>query len=693
MHPKIKPQHLEKTAYLYLRQSTPQQLIDHKESVRYQLSLKDKLTELGFKQIEVIDSDLGKSGAGYSEREGFAHILQEVYQERAGAVSAWEASRLARSHYEWQNLIRFCQITGTLVIDESGVYDPTNIDDNAMLGIKATLCEYELNMLQKRARAGALEKARRGELYTILPPGYYLSDDGVYEMVPDERIRDALKLVFDKFDEFGSAHQVLLWFRDEKVNFPKQRYHQGKRTTVWEPPLYSHILSVLKNPAYAGTYVYGRCTTKTVIRDNKVVKITHHPLPMEKWKVIIPDHHAGYISWERYLKNQQRLCDNDHTFQASSKGAVKKGIALLTGLLHCGQCGRTLQVKYSGRDSKSVRYFCRGNYNSTGQVKKCYGISGKILEAAIVREVLKVIEPAAISAALEAEQKLSNERSERQQRLELALEQARYESDRRARQFNAIEPENSLVIRQIQAQWDEALFEVDRIQRQLDKETAAYQPLNEQQRQQLYALADDLPRVWNLSSTDERTKKRIIRALIENIVVRSEPDSAYDRVAIHWFGGVHQEIMLKRPQQNEIGFKTDKKAIDLIAELAAITNDGTIARILNRCGLKTAGGTSWNQSRVSMVRHTKRIRGFSKKAYENSRVINIARAAAILTVSPDIVRRMIKMGLIQAKQVVRYAPWMIDRSELEKECVIKAVESIKQHGELNDLSNQQQLCL
>jgi len=441
---KIRPIHLERLAYLYLRQSTPQQMLDHKESLRVQLQLKEKLLDLGFKNVEVIDTDLGKSGAGYADRAGFGKILNEVYQERVGAVAAWEASRLARSDYEWRNLIRFCQITNTLVIDESGIYDPNNIDDNAMLGIKATMCEYELNMLMKRARAGSLEKARRGELYTMVPSGYYLTEEGKCEMEVDERIQQTLQLVFDKFNEFGSAHQVLLWFCDEGIKFPKVRYYQKKRTIEWELPIYSTILSVLKNPIYAGAYVYGRSTTRTFIRDNKPVKTAHHLLPMEEWTVLLENQHAAYISWEQYLKNQQQLCDNAHHSNWVSKGAAKKGISLLTGLIMCAVCGRKLNVKYSGRDGKNVRYVCRGCYNSTGKRDNCFTTNGRKLDAAVVDEVLKVIGPAAINASLEAEDRLSSERSEHQQRLELALEQARYVSDRRQRQFNAVDPRKSI---------------------------------------------------------------------------------------------------------------------------------------------------------------------------------------------------------------------------------------------------------
>jgi DNA invertase Pin-like site-specific DNA recombinase len=693
MHPKIQPNHLEKMAYLYLRQSSPQQLIDHRESRRVQLQLEDKLYELGFSNVVVIDSDLGKSASGYGYREGFAKILNDVCHECVGAVAAWEASRLARSHFEWQNLIRFCQITGTLVIDEGGVYDPTNIDDIAMLGIKATMCEYELNLLAKRARAGLLQKAQRGDLYSMLPAGYYLTEDGQYEMDPDERVQRTVKLVFDKFQQLGTVRQVLLWFRDERVEFPKVSHRDGIRTIVWELPIYNTLLGVLKNPAYAGAYVYGRRQTRTFIRDGKPVKTSGHPVSMDEWKVLIPDHHRAYISWERFVQNQQQLRENTNRHSPFSKGAPKMGSSLLAGLLSCGHCGRKLSVKYSGRYGRSVRYICRGAFSTTGQTEKCFSTSARRLEEAVIREVLKTVQPAAVSAALEAEKRLSAQCSERQRMLRLELEQARYEAERRERQFNAVEPENRLVIRQLQTLWNEALAKVERLEQELTQEQENQRPLDEEQRQRLYELADALPRLWHLPSTDERTKKRLIRTLIEGIIATAEPESDQNRFIIRWAGSIHSEIRLKRYKRGEHGRKTPQDALEIVKELARITDDRDIARILNRCGLRTATGQSWNQSRVRSLRQANQIPAFSKQSYENADFINLRQAANQLEISPETVLRLIKAGLIQAKQIVRYAPWSIPRSELTKSSVLEAVQSIKKNGKGKTQMNKNQLTL
>jgi DNA invertase Pin-like site-specific DNA recombinase len=694
MHPKIKSSHLEKIAFLYLRQSSPQQLLDHQESPRVQRGLQNILRQWGFSRVEVVDIDLGKSAAGYLKRPGFVKILNAVCLGQAGAIAAWEASRLARSSFDWQNLIRFCQITGTLVIDESGIYDPTNSDDLAMLGIKATMSEYELNLLAKRARAGLLEKAKRGELHTLVASGYDLTDAGQYEMDSHERVRQSVNWVFEQFDEIGTIRQVHLWFAENHVESPIVHYHRGgQRTISWEVPSYQLLRDVLTNPAYAGAYVWGRRATRTFIREQQPVKTAGHPLPMPEWKVLILDHHPGYISWEKFLRNQERIRENSNKHRPFSKGAAKMGSSLLSGLMVCGHCGRKLMPKYSGRDGKSVRYICRGVAATTGQTDKCFSTNARKLEQVVVQEILKILQPAAIDAAIAAEQKLSSESSARQKSLELELEQARYDAERRQRQFDAVDPENRLVLRNVLAQYEQALAKAEHLQQELEKEKAQHQPFDESQRQTLYALANDLPRLWNLSSTDERSKKRLMRTLIESIVAKAEANSDVNCFVIRWVGDVHSEIRLKRNQRGENGLKTNRDVIELVKELATITNDSDIARILNRCGLKTGRGLSWNQLRVKEIRKAYELPAFSKTQHETANCVHLRQAAEQLGVSPDAVRRLIKSGLINAKQIVRHAPWLIAQSELEKPEVVDAVTSIKKNGEAKIQFNQQQLTL
>ena len=681
MYQKVQPYHLNKIAYLYLRQSTPQQLIDHQESLRVQLRLKDKLEELGFDdRIEVIDWDLGKSAAGYMERLRFKYIIDNVCQVRVGAVEAWEASRLARSHFEWQNLIRFCKVSWTLVIDESGIYDPTNVDDMAMLGIKAALSEYELNLLVKRAQAGILEKASRGELYRIVPSGYYLSVDNKLELDPNERIRETIQLVFDKFDEQGSVRQVLLWFLDNHIEFPKVNYQSGRRQLIWESPVYSSIYGVLTNPIYAGAYVYGRTKTRTLIRDNQLVKTSGHQVAQPDWTELLLDHHAGYISWDRFMRNRQRLAENGGRTSSCCKGAARMGSSLLAGLIHCGHCGRRLSVKYSGRQGNSVRYVCPGAQSRGQALGQCYAISANKLEGTVVREVLQTIQPAGVAAALEAERQISSAKSERQRWLGLELEQARYEADRRERQFNAVEPENRLVIRELQALWDQALTKVERLEQDLKREQQSHRPIDELQRQQLYWLATDLVRLWQLPSTDDRTKTRIIRTVVEDIVAKTSDDGEWHCVAIHWVGGIHSEIRLKKNKRGDNGRATSQEAVKLIKQLAVITDDGDIARVLNRCGVKTGTGQSWNQSRVKWIRQQYKIPAFSQNSHKQSGLLNLRQTADQLAVSPDTVMRLIKAGVIKARQIVKHAPWMIHQSELAKPAVIEAVKSINNNG-------------
>lgn len=687
MHPKIQIKHIEKIAYLYLRQSTPKQLLEHKESIRVQLQLKGKLYELGFPKVEVIDTDLGKSGGGYIKREGFSLLLNEVCCNRAGAVAAWEASRLTRNNFEWQNLIRFCQITETLVIDESGIYDPTNIDDLVMLGIKATMCEYELHMLTKRARAGLLEKARRGELYTTISVGYSLNEEGHLEKYPNERVQKTITLIFDKFEEFGSARQVLLWFLEKEVDIPKIRYYNKKRTIIWEPPIYGNILGILNNPGNAGAYAYGQSEAHTFIRDNTPVKTKGHPLPMESWRVLLVDHHEGYIGWERYLKIQSQLKENAQRIP-QVKGAAKMGCGLLTGLLDCGHCGKKLRVRYSGRDHKSVSYYCTGDSNQKGENKNCITLGGKKIEAGIVQEVLKVIQPVAIKSSIEAEKRLLEQNSDYIKMLELELEQTKYECNRRKRQFDAVDPENSLVMREVQQQWNEQISKVDSLEQELEKEKSSQKSLNHIDYEYLYNLAEDLPRLWNLPTTDDRSRKRMIRTLIIKITAKFERDSDRIDLTIYWAGGVHSNLSFRHYRPNR---QTSKEGLEIIRELSCCVDDSSIARILNLTGVPTGSGKSWNKLRVGWIRKVYDIPSFSK--IQNLNILNLEQFANELQVSKKVVRRFIRAGLIHAKQIVKHAPWMIDKSELKKPTVIKAVEALKKTGKTNVQINQQQLPL
>jgi hypothetical protein len=550
----------------------------------------------------------------------------------------------------------------------------------AMLGIKAALSEYELNLLVKRAQAGILEKARRGELYRLIPSGYYLNSDNQLELEPNERIQQTLRLVFDKFDQLGSARQVLLWFLDNHIEFPKVSYHGGSRQMIWAPPVYSTIYGVLTNPIYAGAYVYGRTKTRTFIRDHQPVKTSGHAVAQPDWTEFQLHHHPGYISWERFISNRQRLGDNAGTASACGKGAAKMGSSLLAGLIHCGHCGRRLAVKYSGRQGRSVRYVCPGTQSRGQSLGNCYAISANKLEGAIVREVLQTIQPAGVAAAVEAERQLSSAKSERQRWLQLELEQARYEADRRERQFNAVEPENRLVIRELQALWDQALTKVERLEQDLKREQESHRPLDESQRQQLDSLAADLVRLWQLPSTDDRTKTRIIGTIIEDIIAKTSADGEWHCVTIHWVGGVHSEIRLKKNRRGDNDRATSQEAVDLIRQLAEISDDGNIARVLNRCGVKTGTGQSWNQSRVKWIRQQYQVPAFSQNSHKQSGLLNLRQTAEQLAVSPDTVLRLIKAGVITARQIVKHAPWLIAQSELTKPAVMEAVKSIKQHG-------------
>jgi len=545
MQQKITSEHLSRQAYVYIRQSSMAQVRDHLESQRLQYRLEERAKLLGWPTPVIIDDDLGLSGSGRTARPGFAQLLTAVCANAVGAVFCLEASRLARNNREWYQLIDFCAIVRTLLIDLDGVYDPCNVSDRVFLGMKGTMSEYELGIFRQRAQAAIQEKARRGELYSQLPAGYLRAPDNRCEMEPDQRIREALATVFRKFREFGSANQVVLWFRSESLEVPVKGVHG---TVIWKLPTTATISKILKNPIYAGAYVYGRKETRTTIVNGQPVKSSHE-LALEHWKVLIQDHHQAYISWDEYLANQKRLQQNANQHGVAVKGSPKKGAALLVGLLRCQKCGRRFKVRYKGIDSATPRYVCPGQATG-GRQGRCLEFYGTQLEALVTREVLRVIEPVALEAAAEAERLYQQRQGEKERHFLNALSQAEYEATRRQEQYNQVDARNRLVAQTLEEHWEKALRNVETIKQRLAQIRQAYQPLTPEERKKLYELADDLPRVWNHPQADNRIKKRILETLIREIMVDLDA-SHYLIFSIHWAGGKHTQYQIKRRQRGE----------------------------------------------------------------------------------------------------------------------------------------------
>lgn len=679
MSEKITEEHLQRKAIVYVRQSTPEQVRANRESQLRQYELAQLAKALGFKEVEIIDEDLGRSGSGTSDRPGFKRLVAAVCLKEVGAVFSLEASRLARNSRDWHQLVDLCGLMGTLIIDLDGIYDPRLVNDRLLLGLKGTMSEFELNLIRQRALEALRGMARRGELLTTVPIGYVRTPDNRLEKDPDLRVQQVIRLVFDKFAQCGSVRQVLLWLRQEKILFPSVEHGPWGRRISWRFPVYNTVLKVLTNPTYAGAYVWGRTVTLTKVVDGRAMKTRGHRQEQEHWEVLIKDHHEGYISWETYERNQKQIRDNAAMKGAMTRGPVKSGKSLLAGLLRCRRCGRKLHVSYSGSNSDVPRYSCRGAQVNHG-ADKCLSFGGLAVDRAVEREIIKVVQPAAIEAAFAAKERAWSDNEARREALALALQQARYEAERIGRQYDAVEPENRLVAAELERRWNAALAKVAALERELEKIPASPAHLEANERERLLALAQDFPRVWNDSETDARLKKRIIRTLVEEIVADVDEERALIRLVIHWAGGCHSTLEVKKNRTGHHRYCTEQRVIDLVRELAKVAPDRDIARILNRLELKTGRGNAFTEARVASLRHQQGIPPYSPLRQEEEGWLNMRQAAKLLGISPMSVRRLLQSGVIQGKQVVPFAPWVIQREALEQEGVKAAVLRIKQGG-------------
>lgn len=453
---KLTPEHLMRRAVVYVRQSPLEQVRFHRESQRLQYELAERARAMGFREVEVIDEDLGRSGTSAVGRPGFQRLVAAVCLREVGAVFSLEASRLARNNRDWYHLVDLCGLTGTLLVDLDGVYDPRLLNDRLLLGLKGTMSEFELALFRQRAFAALQAMAERGELLTTVPVGYVRTADNRCEKDPDRRVQHAIALVFTKFQEYGSIRQVLLWFRQERLPLPRKRFGPEGWTTEWVLPVYHTLHHILTNPTYAGAYAFGRTATHTQVGLGDAVKQRGRRLRVEEWAVLIRDHHEEYISWETFQRNQAMIEQNAARYGARVRGPAREGSSLLAGLLRCGRCGRKLQVTYSGTRGNVPRYHCRGAAINHG-TDWCISFGGLAVDRCMEQEILRVLEPTALEAARRAEAHQEAARKARRQALELALQQAEYEAQRVQRQYDAVEPENRLVAAELERRWNEAL--------------------------------------------------------------------------------------------------------------------------------------------------------------------------------------------------------------------------------------------
>jgi len=491
MSDKIQPEHLARTAFVYVRQSSLQRVRDHIEGQRQQYALVERARAMGFCETVLIDEDQGRSGSGQHERPGFGRLLSGVCQGSAGAVFALEASRLARNNRDWHHLVDLCALTDTLIIDAEGVYDARQLNDRLLLGLKGTMSEFELGLLRQRAREAFEQKVRRGHALWELPVGFVRTEEHRIEKTPDREVQRAIEGVFRKFIELGSARQTTLCYWDEELLLPHVVPGTAGREITWRRPTAHRVNQILKNPCYAGAFAYGRTAAQTLVRDGRARQGTRRRKPQSQWKVLLLEAHPGYISWEAYLRNQRMLEENGAERGAAHRGAVKHGPALLAGLIRCARCGRKLHVNYSGTTGRVPRYVCGGSRVERGSAS-CLSAGGLRLDEAVVREVLSVIQPVGIEAALLALDQLTNRNDQKRESLALGLERARFEARRAQRRYDAVDPDNRLVAGELEHRWNQALEQVAELEAKIAALDDSVEPLTDEQRASLMALGSDL---------------------------------------------------------------------------------------------------------------------------------------------------------------------------------------------------------
>jgi len=595
---KVQASHLKRDAYLYVRQSTLQQVFENTESTERQYALRQRAVALGWplERIVVIDSDLGRSAASSEDREGFQRLVGEVGMGQAGIVLGLEVSRLARNSSDWHRLLEICALTGTLILDEEGLYDPSHFNDRLLLGLKGTMSEAELYVLRARLQGGLMNKARRGELKLPLPVGLVYDARDRVVLDPDQQVQDSLQTFFQTFERTGTAMATVKFFRQEGLLFPR-RLRRGVRKgeLVWGPLEHTRALQALHNPRYSGTYVWGRFHV-----DKTNGCKTPRRLPQDEWKVLIPDSHAGYISWSQYQRNLRRLQENAQSYGLDRRQSPPgEGPALLQGLVVCGVCGRRMTLRYHVRDERlTPTYVCqREGIEHAPPI--CQSIPGHVVDEAVSRLVLKAMKPVTLEVALAVQQELEQRLEEVDRLRRQRVERARYEADLAQQRFMQVDPKNRLVVDALEADWNDRLRALAEAQEQYEQPSQADRALlDEQSREKILALAKDFPRLWNDPNTPDRERKRMIRLIIADVTLSKDDDIT---AHVCFKGGANETLTIPRPLNAWQARTTNP---EVIAEIDRLLNDHTprqLAAILNELGFRSGEGLPFTGRIVSRL--------------------------------------------------------------------------------------------
>ncbi len=669
-HSKITASHRSRVAIIYVRQSTLAQLERNTESTARQYNLAERAVELGWPRsaVRVVDADLGVSGSVLGQRDGFESLVADVALGQVGIILALEVSRLARDNAAWYRLLDLAGACDTLVADADGVYHPGLFNDRLVLGMKGIMSEAELHVLRARLEGGIRNKAARGELRRGLPVGLVWGEgDGEIGWHPDEAVTGVIAALFDRFAGCGSARATWLWLREQGLRWPLQTagYLRGRPSEItWVEPTYHAVHTTLTHPAYAGAYVYGRTRKERYLDPNGVLRQRSRRLPRDQWEVLITDHHRGFIDWDTYQANQARIATNTRPqARAPGTGAVREGCALLQGLASCGCCGRKLAIFYRGPAKSVPNYYCQGSAELVeGRGARHMNVGGLAIDAAVTEAFLAALAPTALQACLTAAQQLEAGHDAALAQWRRQAEQARFLAGKAERRYRAVDPDNRLVARGLETEWNTALQHLADAETELARREATRQKtLTPQEKQAILDLGDDLGQVWSAPSTTDKDRKQLLRTLLTevNITVHREQPDPHAELVLRWKGGAISELTvpLRRPQPN---IRTDEDTIDLLRRLAVHYPDAKIAGILNRQGRRTARGLSYTASRVQSLRHHWNIACHqpSDQSQEGD-LLNVTAAAKQLGIAPSTLLRWLDDGFVAGEQTTPGAPWRI----------------------------------
>jgi DNA invertase Pin-like site-specific DNA recombinase len=663
MREKITHDHLTKPAYLYLRQSTMGQVRHHRESTERQYALKDKACHLGWPvdQVRILDGDLGISGAAMTLREDFKTLVADVSMGKVGAVFALEASRRSRSNTDWHRLLELCALTGTLIIDEDGCYDPADFNDQLLLGLKGTMSQAELHFLRARLQGGKLNKAKKGELRSPLPVGYVYDEVGRPVIDPDAEVRGAVVTLFQAFRDTESAYGVMAHFRRHGLLFPKRSYGgvwNGK--LLWGRLSHSRVLGVLKNPAYAGVYVYGRYSYRKHLAADGSIQSTTIRKPIEAWPVLLKDHHEGYISWETYVHTQHVLTNN-RTNTQPLPSAAREGLALLQGLLLCGRCARHVTIRYKGNGGVYPSYECNRAKMDGFSTTHCLSVPSPEIDVAISQRGLEIFQPAQLAIALQAYEELARRATAVDRQWQLKIERAEYEAQLTQRRYEEVDPANRLVAATLEQRWKTALEQVDTVKQAY---TAHQQAQGAQDlcshRDAVLALGQDLPRLWNAPTTSSKDRKRMLRLVIKDLTITKAAKTVM--LQIRWHGGATEELSVPlRPKASD-QWRHDPALVEQVRDLALHSNDEQIVAHLNQAGVKTRKG---NRVTISAIRWIRFKHAIPVPTLQRPEERTVAEVAAYFGVSPHVVYYWIERHHIAGRKLAtpRGIAWFLTINE------------------------------